>query len=87
MALRHVAVQVEAVGLPVQLVPAEVEPPQAFEDGIERRFGIALDIGVVDAQDHRALIVAGIEPVEDESARAADVQISRGRGRKADSKH
>ncbi len=85
--LGDAAVQGEAVGLPVLLVPAEIEPAQAFEDGIEGRLGVALDVGVVDAQDHRAAVVAGVEPVEDEGARAADVQIARGGGRKADSKH
>ena len=43
------------------------------------------DVGIVDAQDHGAAVVAGIEPVEDEGARAPDVQKARGRGRKTNS--
>ena len=69
----------------VLLVPAEVEPAQALEDGIERGFGVALDVGIVDAQDHGAAVVAGVEPVEDEGARAADVQKASGGRRKANS--
>ena len=81
------AVQREAVRLLVLLVPAEVEPAQPFEDGIERGLGVALDVGIVDAQDHGPAVVAGVEPVEDEGARAPDVQKARGRGRKANSEH
>ena len=53
------AVQGEALGLAVLLVPAEIEPAEAVEDGIERGFGVALDVGVVDAQDHGAAVVGG----------------------------
>ena len=79
--------QREPLGLPVLLVPAEIQPAQPLEDGIERGFGVALDVGIVDAQDHGAAVVAGVEPVEDEGARAPDVQKARGRRRKADSQH
>jgi hypothetical protein len=34
----------------------------------------ALDVGVLDAQQHRAAVVAGVEEVEDRGARAADVE-------------
>ena len=48
------------------------------------RVGVALDVGVVDAEDHGSVVVAGIEPVEDERAGAADVQKPCGRRREAD---
>ena len=71
-----------ALGLLVLFVPAEAEPAQAVEDGVERGLGVALDVGVVDAQDHGAPVVAGIEPVENVVSRAADVQKARGEGAK-----
>ncbi len=85
--LRHLTVQREAFRLPVLFVPTQTEPVEAVEDGIERGLGVALDIGVVDAQNHRAAVVAGVEPIENEGARAPDVQKARRRGRKADSNH
>ena len=85
--LGRLPMQRQALGLAVLFVPAEIQPAQPFEDGIERGFGVALDVGVVDAQDHGAAVAAGVQPVEDERARAADVEKARGRGRKADSKH
>ena len=81
------AVKVDALRLLVLLIPREVEPAKAFEDGIERGFGVALDIGVVDAQDHGPAVAAGEEPIKDESARAPDVEKARGGGRKTDSRH
>jgi hypothetical protein len=59
--------------LAVLLIPAQIEPAEAFEDGLQRRFGVPFDIGIVDAQNHGATVVAGIEPVENESTRAPDV--------------
>ena len=66
--------QVQALRLLVFFVPAEVEPLQSFEDGIHRGLGIAFDVGVVEAEDHGAAVVAGIEPVENKRAGAADVK-------------
>ena len=77
----------QPLGLFVLLVPAEVEPAQAFEDRSHRGFGVALDVGIVEAQDHRPALVAGVEPVENEGARAADVQKAGRRRRKTDSQH
>ncbi len=57
--LGHLAVQRQALGLAVLLVPAEIEPAQAVEDGVERGLGVALDVGIVDAQDHGAAVAAG----------------------------
>ncbi len=85
--LGYLFVEGEAVGLAVLLVPGEAQPVEAFEDGIEGLFGVALDIGVVDAEDHCAAVAAGVEPVKDEGARAPDVQIARRRGRETNSEH
>ena len=58
----------------ILLVPAEAEPAKAVENGIERSFSVALDIGVVHAQHHGAAEMARKEPIEKESARASNVQ-------------
>jgi len=83
----HLPVQRQALGLPVFFIPAQVEPSQAFEDRGERGLGVALHVGVVDAQDHDTAVMAGVEPVKDEGARASYVQKARGRRRKANSEH
>jgi hypothetical protein len=77
----------EAVGLLVLFVPSEVEPAQAVEDGIDGGFGVAGDVGVVDAQDHGAAVVAGVEPVEDIGPRAPNVQKASGRRGETNSDH
>jgi hypothetical protein len=41
--------------------------------------GVALDIGIVEAQHHRPVIMAGKEPIEDECAGAANVEEAGGR--------
>ena len=87
MASACLAVQGEAFGLLVFFVPGEAQPAQPFEDGLDAGFGVALDIGVVEAQHHGSVVVAGIEPVEDEGARAADVQKAGGRWREADARN
>ncbi len=90
--VRSPAMQIMPFRLPVNLVPVEIQPVQAVEDGIEGGLGVALDVGVVNAQDHGAWFAAGravpgIEPIEDEGSRAADVQIASRRGSKANSQH
>ena len=80
------SVKIKAFGLPILFVPVEAQPAQAFEDGLHAGVGIALDVGVVKAQDHRPAVVAGIEPVEDKRARAADVKKTGRRGRKSDAR-
>src|ERR1039458_7560949 len=62
------AMQGNALGLLVLLVPPEVEPAQTFEDGVDGGFGVALDIRVIQAEDHGSSIATGVEPVEDEGA-------------------
>src|SRR5690606_23439956 len=45
-------------------VPAEAEPGEPVEDRRDRGVGRALAVGVLDAEQHRAAGVAGVEPVE-----------------------
>ena len=85
--VREASVELPAFGLPVTLIPAEIQPFQTVEDRIERSLGVAFDVGVVNPQDHSALIVPGVQPIENEGPRAADVEITSGRGGKADSGH
>src|SRR6516162_9259425 len=54
---------------------------------MQRGFRVTADIGIVDAEDHRAPFMTGIEPVENEGPRAPDVQKARGRRRKTNSHH
>ena len=61
-------------------VPEELEPAQAVEDRLHRRLGRPRAVGVLDAQDEPAAVMAGIEPVEQRRAGAADVEESGGRG-------
>ena len=56
------------------LVPLEPQPAQVGEDGRLVRLVRARRVGVVDAQDEAAAVVAGEEPVEERGARRADVQ-------------
>src|SRR5579863_3496794 len=84
---RNFAVQLDALGLMIQLVPAEIQPFQAIENGIDRGFGVAIDIGVINTEEQRAVVVTSVEPVEDERSGAADVQQTGwGRG-EADARH
>ena len=76
--------KIEPLGLLVFFVPVETEPAQAFEDGVDRRFGIALNVGVVEAEDHGAAIPPRIKPIEDESARTAHMKKAGGRRRESD---
>src|SRR6185369_7221252 len=64
-------------------IPVEAEPAQAFENGLDRRFGGALPVGVLDAQAEGAAVMTGIEPVEQGRAGATDMQVASGRGGEA----
>ena len=61
------------------LVPIDPQPAQAIEDAGDHLGLRALDVGVFDAQDERAAVTAGIQPVEESGARAADMQVAGGR--------
>ena len=67
-------------------VPVEAEPAQAVEDDVHGFLRIARGVGVLDAQDERAAGVAGVKPVEQRGARAADVQVAGGRRGKSDAR-
>src|ERR1017187_1280091 len=58
--LRGFPMHRRALGLAILLVPSKIEPAQPIENGIERRLRIALDVGIVDAQDHRAAVMARV---------------------------
>ena len=85
--LGDLAMQTQALGLLVLFVPPEVQPAQPLENGVNRSVGIALDIGVIETQNHGSSIVAGVKPVEDEGTRTANVQKTGGRRREANAKH
>ena len=53
------------------------------EDRLHRRLGRALAVGVLDAQDELAAVLARVGPGEQRGARAADVQIAGGAGGEA----
>src|SRR5579862_8068616 len=76
----------QPIGLAVFFIPAQIEPFQAVENGVERGLGVAVDIRVVDAQDHRAAGVTRIKPVENKGARAPDVEEAGGLGCEADAR-
>src|SRR5262249_17562148 len=63
-------------------VPIELEPAQTVENRQDYAFRRARPVGVLDAQQHFAALGFGIEPIEQGRARAADMQIAGGRGRK-----
>src|SRR5690242_2827082 len=85
--LRERLVQLEPLRLAILLVPRQIQPVQPFVDGVQRFFRIALEIRVVDAQNHGAAVTTRVQPVEDKSARAADVEKASGRGGKTDAQH
>ena len=92
----HRAVAIEALGLEVRrvrsadvrpLVPVEAEPAQAVHDSRDHLPRRTFGVGVLDAQHERAAVPAGIQPVEQRRAGAADVQVAGGRRGKADADH
>ncbi len=85
--LRLPAVQRKAFGLFVLFVPGEAQPAQPLEYGLDAGLGVALHVGIVEAQDHGSMVVAGIKPVEYERSGAADVQKTGGRWREADARN
>ena len=79
----HVAVEVAALGLAVRrmraalagpLVPVEAEPVHRAEHRVVRLLGAALLVGVLDAEDERAAVVAREGPVVEGRAGEADVR-------------
>ena len=66
-------------------VPVEAEPAKIFEDAGFGLAGGSLRIGVLDAQDERAVLAVRKQPVEQRGPRVADVQLTGRAGSKADS--
>ena len=64
-------------------IPADAEPVEPVEDGVDGGLRRALAVGVLDPQQHLAAAAAGIEPVEQRGARPADMQEAGGRGGEA----
>ncbi len=61
-------------------VPVETQPGEPIEDHLRMLVGRASLIGVLDAQQELAALVAGVQPVEEGGAGASDVEVAR-RGR------
>ena len=84
---RDVGVDVHALGLAVgavgsadlgTFVPVQAQPAQGVEQHEVGVLGVALGVGVLDAEDEGAAVVACEGPVEERGARHADVGIARG---------
>src|ERR1035437_7044956 len=67
-------------------VPVKAEPAQAVEDDIHGLLRVARGVGILDAEDERAAGVAGVKPVEERRARAADMQVAGGRRGETDTR-
>ena len=68
------------------LVPIEAEPLEPLEDRAGALVGAARLVGVLDAQQELAAVLARVEPVEERRSRAADVQVAGGRGRESETR-
>jgi hypothetical protein len=60
---------------------------ETFIDGIERGLRVSFDVGIVDAENDGAALVASMKPIEDECSSAPYMKVTCGRGRKADACH
>ena len=90
---RDVLVDVHALRLAVRrvraadlgaLVPVEAQPAHRVEQLVVRLLGVAGRVGVLDAEDERALVVPGERPVEQGGADQAHVGVTGGRGTETD---
>src|SRR5206468_11823231 len=66
------------------LVPVEAQPGEPVEDHLRMLVGRARLVGVFDAQQELAALVAGVQPVEERRAGASDVEVTRRGGSEAD---
>src|SRR5437868_3667709 len=82
---RNPAVQFQPFRLFVLFIPSQPKPLQACEYRIHRSFCVAFEVSVIQAQNQGAVMVACIQPVENECASAAHVQKSGGRRSKTHS--
>src|SRR5262249_41125739 len=60
-------------------VPGEAEPVESLEDRARGFISTARPVRVLDAEEERAAVLLCVEPVEERGARAADVEVPRGR--------
>jgi len=82
--LDHRAIPLVALRLEIRtFVLVEPEPAHAIQDHAHRFISGALAVGVLHAQDELAAMAAGIEPGEQCSAHASDVEQAGGTGREA----
>ena len=65
-----------------RLVAIKAQPRQSIENRVNGRFGRTLTVGILNPQQITAAMMAREKPVEQRGARAANMQIARGRGRK-----
>src|SRR6185436_19856189 len=73
--LRLLAIDRRALALKERaLVPGQPEPLHRLENRPRRLRRRALLVGVLDAQDELAAVVASVEPVEESRARPTDVE-------------
>ena len=84
--LRCRAIQLRSLRLIERpFVPVHAQPLQTIDDALNEFGLVALGVRVLDAQNHHAAVVPREKPVEQGSARSANVQIAGGRRSKADS--
>ena len=77
----HLRMAIRIFGLEMRLtVPVQPEPGHAVEDRVDRRLSGARLVRILDPQHEAAAMMARIEPVEERSAGAADMQEPRRRG-------
>ena len=61
-------------------IPIEAQPAQPVHDGLDGPPHGALLVGVLDAQNKPAAMLAGEQPVIERGARPADVEVAGGAG-------
>jgi hypothetical protein len=66
-------------------VGIEAQPVQAFKYSLDHRLGGALNVGVLDAKNVHAAVLAREQPVEESGARSAKMKITGGRRCKSNS--
>ena len=76
----RLAVRAERATLERALVPVEAEPLHDLDQALVGLLGVAGGVGVLDAEDERAAVVAGERPVVEGRPGQADVRAA-GRGR------
>src|SRR5262249_59237243 len=60
------------------LVPREPEPAHGVEDRVDVLLRRARPVGVLDAEDENAAVMARVEPVEERGSSAANVKMAGG---------